>query len=149
MKTTIHCDERITNIRNAIYCKAFWAIIIADCITSLLDEVFQTDLNYWVFVLAPWIIGIWLARKGVLFNGTQRFPLWCWLFSLGYAGLNTICVFVMSFQIDSHYYLHMADQRLFVTTWFFIIYFLMVLSFFYIVYRIARKKIELLTADSE
>ena len=27
MKTTIHCDERITNIRNTIYVKLFWGII--------------------------------------------------------------------------------------------------------------------------
>ncbi len=24
MKTTIHCDERITNIRHTIYVKLFW-----------------------------------------------------------------------------------------------------------------------------
>ena len=28
MKTTIHCDERITNIRNTIYVKLFWGIVI-------------------------------------------------------------------------------------------------------------------------
>ena len=30
MKTTIHCDERITNIRHTIYVKLFWGIIIAN-----------------------------------------------------------------------------------------------------------------------
>ena len=37
MKTTIHCDERITNIRNTIYVKLFWGIIILDNLTNLLD----------------------------------------------------------------------------------------------------------------
>lgn len=36
MKTTIHCDERITNIRNTIYVKLFWGIIILDNLTNLL-----------------------------------------------------------------------------------------------------------------
>lgn len=149
MKTTIHCDERITNIRNAIYCKAFWAIIIADLITGLLDDFFQTDLNYWVLALAPCILGIWMAAKGVLFNGTQHFPRWCWLVSLVYAGLNTICVFAMSFNIDTHFYLEEMDKRILSTTLFFIIYLLMALSFFYVIYRIALKKVNLLSADNE
>mgnify|MGYP000492974788 CR=1 FL=1 len=33
MKTTIHCDERITNIRHTIYVKLFWGIIIANELT--------------------------------------------------------------------------------------------------------------------
>ncbi len=36
MKTTIHCDERITNIRNTIYVKLFCGIIILDNLTNLL-----------------------------------------------------------------------------------------------------------------
>ena len=35
MKTTIHCDERITNIRNTIYVKLFWGIIILDKLKRL------------------------------------------------------------------------------------------------------------------
>lgn len=35
MKTTIHFDERITNIRNTIYVKLFWGIIIANELTSI------------------------------------------------------------------------------------------------------------------
>ena len=52
MKTTIHCDERITNIRNTIYVKLFWGIIILDNLTNLLDYFFQTSLNGWVISLA-------------------------------------------------------------------------------------------------
>ena len=51
MKTTIHCDERITNIRNTIYVKLFWGIIILDNLTNLLDYFFQTSLNGWLFAL--------------------------------------------------------------------------------------------------
>ena len=40
MKTTIHCDERITNIRNSIYVKLFWGIIILDTLAYLLDYFF-------------------------------------------------------------------------------------------------------------
>ncbi len=39
MKTTIHCDERITNIRNSIYVK-LWGIIILDTLAYLLDYFF-------------------------------------------------------------------------------------------------------------
>lgn len=53
MKTTIHCDERITNIRNSIYVKLFWGIIILDTLAYLLDYFFQTSLNGWVIPLAP------------------------------------------------------------------------------------------------
>ena len=42
MKTTIHCDERITNIRHTIYVKLFWGIIIANELTYLLDYFFKT-----------------------------------------------------------------------------------------------------------
>ena len=44
MKTTIHCDERITNIRHTIYVKLFWGIIIANELTYLLDYFFKTSL---------------------------------------------------------------------------------------------------------
>ena len=53
MKTTIHCDERITNIRHTIYVKLFWGIIIANELTYLLDYFFKTSLNDWVIPLAP------------------------------------------------------------------------------------------------
>ena len=43
MKTTIHCDERITNIRHTIYVKLFWGIIIANELTYLLDYFFKTS----------------------------------------------------------------------------------------------------------
>ena len=90
MKTTIHCDERITNIRHTIYVKLFWGIIIANELTYLLDYFFKTSLNGWVIPLAPDVLIIWMSIKGVLFNGTQHFPLWCWLFALCYSSLNTI-----------------------------------------------------------
>lgn len=45
MKTTIHCDERITNIRNTIYVKLFWGIIILDNLTNLLDYFFSNKLK--------------------------------------------------------------------------------------------------------
>ena len=45
MKTTIHCDERITNIRHTIYVKLFWGIIIANELTYLLDYFFKTSLR--------------------------------------------------------------------------------------------------------
>ena len=77
MKTTIHCDERITNIRHTIYVKLFWGIIILDNLTNLLDYFFQTSLNGWVISLAPCALFIWMSIKGVLFNGTQHFPHWC------------------------------------------------------------------------
>ena len=56
MKTTIHCDERITNIRNSIYVKLFWGIIILDTLAYLLDYFFQTSLNGWVIPLAPCVL---------------------------------------------------------------------------------------------
>ena len=34
MKTTIHCDERITNIRHTIYVKLFWGIIRINFISN-------------------------------------------------------------------------------------------------------------------
>lgn len=45
MKTTIHCDERITNIRNSIYVKLFWGIIILDTLAYLLDYFFSNKLK--------------------------------------------------------------------------------------------------------
>ena len=63
MKTTIHCDERITNIRNTIYVKLFWGIIILDNLTNLLDYFFQTSLNGWVISLAPCALIIWMSIK--------------------------------------------------------------------------------------
>ena len=51
MKTTIHCDERITNIRHTIYVKLFWRIIIANELTYLLDYFFKKRLNGWVIPL--------------------------------------------------------------------------------------------------
>lgn len=101
MKTTIHCDERIRNIRNSIYVKLFWGIIILDTLAYLLDYFFQTSLNGWVIPLAPCVLIIWMSIKGVLFNGTQHFPHWCWLFALCYSSLNSITIFVMSSQIDT------------------------------------------------
>ena len=101
MKTTIHCDERITNIRHTIYVKLFWGIIIANELTYLLDYFFKTSLNDWVIPLAPDVLIIWMSIKGVLFNGTQHFPLWCWLFALCYSSLNTIIHFlVLVFNFD-------------------------------------------------
>ena len=73
MKTTIHCDERITNIRNSIYVKLFWGIIILDNLTNLLDYFFQTSLNGWVIPLAPCVLIIWMSIKGVLFNGKEPY----------------------------------------------------------------------------
>ena len=75
MKTTIHCDERITNIRHTIYVKLFWGIIIANELTYLLDYFFKTSLNGWVIPLAPDVLIIWMSIKGVLFNGTQHLSL--------------------------------------------------------------------------
>ena len=147
MKTTIHCDERITNIRNTIYVKLFWGIIIANELTYLLDYFFKTSLNGWVIPLAPCVLIIWMSIKGVLFNGTQHFPLWCWLFALCYSSLNTIIVFVESFQIDTVFYLEQINQRIIVSLIFLTVYFLVVLLFFYISYRIAIRKIKKLSTD--
>ena len=132
MKTTIHCDERITNIRHTIYVKLFWGIIIANELT---------------YPLAPDVLIIWMSIKGVLFNGTQHFPLWCWLFALCYSSLNTIIVFVESFQIDTVFYLEQINQRIIVSLIFLTVYFLGVLLFFYISYRIAIRKIKKLSTD--
>ena len=137
MKTTIHCDERITNIRHTIYVKLFWGIIILDNLTNLLDYFFQTSLNGWGISLAPCALFIWMSIKGVLFNGTQHFLLWCWLFALCYSSLNTIIVFVESFQIDTVFYLEQINQRIIVSLIFLTVYFLVTLLFFYISYRIA------------
>ena len=63
MKTTIHCDERITNIRHTIYVKLFWGIIIANELTYLLDYFFKTSLNGWVIPLAPDVLIIWMSIK--------------------------------------------------------------------------------------
>ena len=147
MKTTIHCDERITNIRHTIYVKLFWGIIIANELTYLLDYFFKTSLNGWVIPLAPDVLIIWMSIKGVLFNGTQHFPLWCWLFALCYSSLNTIIVFVESFQIDTVFYLEQINQRIIVSLIFLTVYFLGVLLFLYISYRIAIRKINKLSTD--
>ena len=147
MKTTIHCDERITNIRNTIYVKLFWGIIILDNLTNLLDYFFQTSLNGWVIPLAPDVLIIWMSIKGVLFNGTQHFPLWCWLFALCYSSLNSITIFVMSSQIDTFFYLELINQRIIVSLIFLTVYFLVTLLFFYISYRIALRKINKLSTD--
>ena len=147
MKTTIHCDERITNIRNTIYVKLFWGIIILDNLTNLLDYFFQTSLNGWVIPLAPDVLIIWMSIKGVLFNGTQHFPLWCWLFALCYSSLNSITIFVMSSKIDTFFYLELINQRIIVSLIFLTVYFLVTLLFFYISYRIALRKINKLSTD--
>ena len=147
MKTAIHCDERITNIRNTIYVKLFWGIIILDNLTNLLDYFFQTSLNGWVISLAPDVLIIWMSIKGVLFNGTQHFPLWCWLFALCYSSLNSITIFVMSSQIDTFFYLELINQRIIVYLIFLTVYFLVTLLFFYISYRIALRKINKLSTD--
>ena len=63
MKTTIHCDERITNIRHTIYVKLFWGIIIANELTYLLDYFFKTSLNGWVIPLAPDVLIIWMSTQ--------------------------------------------------------------------------------------
>ena len=133
MKTTIHCDERITNIRHTIYVKLFWGIIIANELTYLLDYFFKTSLNGWVIPLAPDVLIIWMSIKGVLFNGTQH--------------LNTIIVFVESFQIDTVFYLEQINQRIIVSLIFLTVYFLVTLLFFYISYRIAIRKIKKLSTD--
>ena len=147
MKTTIHCDERITNIRHTIYVKLFWGIIIANELTYLLDYFFKTSLNGWVIPLAPDVLIIWMSIKGVLFNGTQHFPHWCWLFALCYSSLNSITIFVMSSQIDTFFYLEQFNQRIIVSLIFLTVYFLVVLLFFYISYRIALRKINKLSTD--
>lgn len=147
MKTTIHCDERITNIRNSIYVKLFWGIIILDTLAYLLDYFFQTSLNGWVIPLAPCVLIIWMSIKGVLFNGTQHFPHWCWLFALCYSSLNSITIFVMSSQIDTFFYLEQFNQRIIVSLIFLTVYFLVTLLFFYISYRIALRKINKLSTD--
>lgn len=90
---------------------------------------------------------VWMSIKGVLFNGTQHFPLWCWLFALCYSSLNTIIVFVESFQIDTVFYLEQINQRIIVSLIFLTVYFLGVLLFFYISYRIAIRKIKKLSTD--
>ena len=152
MKTTIHCDERITNIRHTIYVKLFWGIIIANELTYLLDYFFKTSLNGCVNHLdvnkrSSDVLIIWMSIKGVLFNGTQHFPLWCWLFALCYSSLNTIIVFVESFQIDTVFYLEQINQRIIVSLIFLTVYFLVTLLFFYISYRIALRKINKLSTD--
>lgn len=91
---------------------------------------FKTSLNGWVIPLAPDVLIIWMSIKGVLFNGTQHFPLWCWLFALCYSSLNTIIVFVESFQIDTVFYLEQINQRIIVSLIFLTVYFLVVLLFF-------------------
>ena len=147
MKTTIHCDERITNIRNSIYVKLFWGIIILDTLAYLLDYFFQTSLNGWVIPLAPCVLIIWMSIKGVLFNGTQDFPHWCWLFALCYSSLYSITIFVMSSQIDTFFYLEQFNQRIIVSLIFLTVYFLVTLLFLYISYRIAIRKIKKLSTD--
>ena len=122
---------------------------VTNGILSLLftDYFFNTSLNGWVIPLAPDVLIIWMSIKGVLFNGTQHFPLWCWLFALCYSSLNTIIVFVESFQIDTVFYLEQINQRIIVSLIFLTVYFLGVLLFFYISYRIAIRKIKKLSTD--
>lgn len=141
MKTSIHSDERITNIRYQIYFKLFWMIIIGETITSLIDSFFQTSLYGAILSWAPCVLVVWMAIKGVLFNGVDHFPRWCWLCSLGYAALNSVSVFVMSFIPDTDYYLKTANERLVAITFFFILNAGIALLFFYIAYRIAKKRI--------
>ena len=45
MKTTIHCDERITNIRNTIYVKLFWGIISVCSLSNLFFRFHTTTLT--------------------------------------------------------------------------------------------------------
>ena len=73
MKTTIHCDERITNIRNTIYVKLFWGIIILDNLTNLLDYFFQTSLNGWVPLKRTPFIDIQMNNALVLAICTMLF----------------------------------------------------------------------------
>ncbi len=62
--------------------------------------------------------------------------------------LNTIIVFVESFQIDTVFYLEQINQRFCYSTLIFLtVYFLGVLLFFYISYRIAIRKIKKLSTD--
>ena len=110
-------------------------------------KVLNKTLNDLVIPLAPDVLIIWMSIKGVLFNGTQHFPLWCWLFALCYSSLNTIIVFVESFQIDTVFYLEQINQRIIVSLIFLTVYFLGVLLFFYISYRIAIRKIKKLSTD--
>ena len=60
---------------------------------------------------------------------------------------NTIIVFVESFQIDTVFYLEQINQRIIVSLIFLTVYFLGVLLFFYISYRIAIRKIKKLSTD--
>lgn len=103
---------------------------------------YKWDSQFTIYLLI-----IWMSIKGVLFNGTQHFPLWCWLFALCYSSLNTIIVFVESFQIDTVFYLEQINQRIIVSLIFLTVYFLGVLLFFYISYRIAIRKIKKLSTD--
>lgn len=61
--------------------------------------------------------------------------------------INTIIVFVESFQIDTVFYLEQINQRIIVSLIFLTVYFLVVLLFFYISYRIAIRKIKKLSTD--
>ena len=122
---------------------------VTNGILSLLftDYFFNTSLNGWVIPLAPDVLIIWMSIKGVLFNGTQHFPHWCWLFALCYSSLNSITIFVMSSQIDTFFYLELINQRIIVSLIFLTVYFLVTLLFFYISYRIALRKINKLSTD--
>ena len=64
-----------------------------------------------------------------------------------FIGINTIIVFVMSFQIDTVFYLEQINQRIIVSLIFLTVYFLVTLLFFYISYRIALRKINKLSTD--
>lgn len=146
MKTRISCDERVLGVRHEIYVKLFWAIIIGESITYSVDAFLDTELYGTVLSLAPAILFIWMAKKGVIFNGDERFPRWCWVFSASYALLNTIMVFAMSHRPENRFYLE-SEQRVPACTLFYILYFLTELVFFYCIYRIARRKFRKLSED--
>lgn len=86
-----------------------------------------------------------LIKAALNLRGGAGFDVY--LFALCYSSLNTIIVFVESFQIDTVFYLEQINQRIIVSLIFLTVYFLGVLLFFYISYRIAIRKIKKLSTD--
>lgn len=147
MKKAVHCDERILNIRYQIYFKLFWIIVIGETLSYFIDSVCKSSLYGSVLSYAPEILIVWMAVKGVLFNGTDRFPKWCWGCAALYGLLNSVLVYCMSFRPESYYYLEDNGKRILAILAFFLLFFLLTLLFLYCVYRVARKKIEKQSAE--
>lgn len=147
MKKIISHDERIDAVRYGIYVKLFWIVVIGENLAYVFDFFAGTYFTGIFFSNCPIVLAIWMAVKGVLFNGTDHFPGWCWLLSFAWGLFCSIIIFVIWSTPDSGYYVENMNMRVASSIIAAIIYFIIAILFFYIVYRIAKKKITKLSYE--